>query len=159
MAKMILHKEANRQNQWGGTSYRTLCGRTNRQSLDGMNIADTASGVTCKICLALMAARQPHKQRSHCALAAAIRAGDLSGLPRTDYGDGYYELADWQSAADSVLDSGDEVELAAMLDTERAFEAFAEWQYAGGDERKQRCREHAGFATWRHDRERWGRKA
>ena len=88
-------------------------------------------------------------------LAAAIRAGVLPGLPRADYGDGYYELADWRSAADSVLDSGDEVELAAMLETERTFEAFAEWQYAGGCEREQQRREFADFATWRHDRERW----
>lgn len=32
----------------------TLCGRMNKQSHDGMNIADTDEEVTCKFCLKLM---------------------------------------------------------------------------------------------------------
>jgi hypothetical protein len=32
----------------------TLCGRMNKRSWDGMNIADTDAEVTCKFCLKLM---------------------------------------------------------------------------------------------------------
>lgn len=53
---MVLHKDANRPNQWGGTNYRTLCGRTNSACSDGMNVAETDAGVTCKFCLARMGA-------------------------------------------------------------------------------------------------------
>jgi len=38
------------------TIYTTLCGRMNARSRDGMNIADTAAEVTCKLCLRRMAA-------------------------------------------------------------------------------------------------------
>lgn len=51
---MKLHKEANRPNGFGGTSYRTLCGRTNRRSFDGMNVAPSDDEVTCKFCRAKM---------------------------------------------------------------------------------------------------------
>lgn len=51
---MILHKDRQRQNAFGGTTWTTLCGRTNRASLDGMNIADTDAEVTCKFCLKKM---------------------------------------------------------------------------------------------------------
>lgn len=54
---MKLHKERNRPNQWGGTNYGTLCGRTNRANSDGMNVAETDAEVTCKFCLKLMEAR------------------------------------------------------------------------------------------------------
>lgn len=36
------------------TIYTTLCGRMNKQSRDGMNIADTDAGVTCKFCLRIL---------------------------------------------------------------------------------------------------------
>lgn len=52
---MKLHKDRQRRNAFGGTTYTTLCGRMNRQSSDGMNIADTDAEVTCKFCLKLMA--------------------------------------------------------------------------------------------------------
>lgn len=51
---MKLHRADNRPNEYGGTNYRTLCRRTNRQSRDGMNVAATDSAVTCKCCLRLM---------------------------------------------------------------------------------------------------------
>ncbi len=57
MTKMVLHKENNRPNRYGGTNYGTLCRRTNRQSRDGMNIAFIDDEVTCKFCLKLMAER------------------------------------------------------------------------------------------------------
>lgn len=38
----------------GRTIYTTLCGRMNRQSRDGMNIAATDAEVTCKFCIRLM---------------------------------------------------------------------------------------------------------
>jgi hypothetical protein len=56
---MRLHKEANRPNGFGGTSYRTLCGRTNRRAADGMNIADSDDEVTCKFCRNQMKAVKP----------------------------------------------------------------------------------------------------
>lgn len=52
-----LHKDNNRTNAQGWTRYGTLCGRTNRACNDGMNVADTDADVTCKFCLAKMAAR------------------------------------------------------------------------------------------------------
>lgn len=36
----------------------TLCGRMNKQSADGMNVADTDQDVTCKFCLEKMEAAQ-----------------------------------------------------------------------------------------------------
>lgn len=51
---MKLHKDRQRPNRFGGTTYTTLCGRTNRACSDGMNIADTDAEVTCKFCLKLM---------------------------------------------------------------------------------------------------------
>lgn len=38
----------------GATRTTTLCGRTNRRSPGGMNIANTEAEVTCKFCLKLM---------------------------------------------------------------------------------------------------------
>lgn len=52
---MKLHKDRNRPNRHGGTNYGTLCGRTNRQSPDGMNVAESDDRVSCKFCLKLMA--------------------------------------------------------------------------------------------------------
>ena len=54
---MVLHKDKQRRNVFGGTTWTTLCGRTNRQSADGMNIADTDAEVTCKFCLKKMEER------------------------------------------------------------------------------------------------------
>ena len=52
--KMVLH--ASRMVTRGfATRYTTLCGRTNAKSRDGMNIADTVAGVTCKFCLRALA--------------------------------------------------------------------------------------------------------
>ena len=53
---MKQHKSDNRPNRYGGTNYRTLCGRTNRASTDGMNVAETDDAVTCKFCLTRMRA-------------------------------------------------------------------------------------------------------
>lgn len=55
---MKLHKSDNRPNKYGGTNYRTLCGRTNGRSLDGMNVADTDEEVTCAFCLKIMARKE-----------------------------------------------------------------------------------------------------
>lgn len=55
---MKLHKEDNIENRWGGTTYRTLCRRTNARCSDGMNIADDDAGVTCKFCLKRMELRR-----------------------------------------------------------------------------------------------------
>lgn len=54
MAKMVQHKDRQivRPNR---TIFTTLCGRMNKQSIDGMNIAATDEEVTCKFCLARMA--------------------------------------------------------------------------------------------------------
>lgn len=52
---MVLHKSDNRPNQYGGTNYRTLCGRMNARCDDGMNVAETDEKVTCKFCLRRMA--------------------------------------------------------------------------------------------------------
>ena len=52
---MVLHKDKQRKNAFGGTTFTTLCGRTNRQSRDGMNIANSDKEVTCKFCLKKMA--------------------------------------------------------------------------------------------------------
>lgn len=54
---MVLHKSDNRQNAYGGTTYRTLCRRSNARSRDGLNIAETDAQVTCKFCLARMGDR------------------------------------------------------------------------------------------------------
>lgn len=52
---MKMHKANNRYDRSNDTMrYRTLCGRTNRNCSDGMNVADTDEGVTCKFCLARM---------------------------------------------------------------------------------------------------------
>lgn len=51
---MKLHKALNKPNRWGGINYRTLCGRTNRQCNDGMNVAASDQEVTCKFCLKFM---------------------------------------------------------------------------------------------------------
>ena len=57
---MKLHKENNRYDRATDTwRYRTLCGRTNRQCTDGMNIADSDAAVTCKFCLSIMRQRKP----------------------------------------------------------------------------------------------------
>lgn len=48
---MVLHKANNRPNKFGGTTYRTLCGRTNAACTDGANVADSDAEVTCKFCL------------------------------------------------------------------------------------------------------------
>lgn len=56
---MVQHKANNRPNRFGGTTYRTLCGRTNRACTDGMNVADTDEAVTCKFCLRTMFGRAP----------------------------------------------------------------------------------------------------
>lgn len=59
---MVLHKRDNRPNAYGGTNYRTLCGRTNARCDDGMNVAETDDAVTCKFCLRRMAAALPASQ-------------------------------------------------------------------------------------------------
>lgn len=57
MGRMVQHKS--RVTRLMGNDdwirYSTLCGRMNRQSIDGMNIAATDDGVSCKFCLNLMA--------------------------------------------------------------------------------------------------------
>lgn len=55
---MKLHKDNNRPNRWGGTTYGSLCGRLNAQCEDGMNVALTDEEVTCKFCLRIMAAKR-----------------------------------------------------------------------------------------------------
>ena len=57
---MILH-EAKKAERKGHTVYTTLCGRMNKQSHDGMNIADTAAQVTCKFCLRAMKREKDRK--------------------------------------------------------------------------------------------------
>jgi len=52
--KMVLHV-SRVVTRGTATLYTTLCGRTNAASRDGMNIADTAAGVTCKLCLRALA--------------------------------------------------------------------------------------------------------
>ncbi len=54
---MVKHKDKQRQNAFGGTTWGTLCGRMNRASTDGMNIAQTDAEVTCKFCLSRMGAQ------------------------------------------------------------------------------------------------------
>lgn len=54
---MKLHKANNRYDKATDTwRYRTLCGRINRASKDGMNVAQNGEAVTCKFCLAKMKA-------------------------------------------------------------------------------------------------------
>jgi hypothetical protein len=55
---MILHKDRQVDLRNGATRFTTLCGRMNKRSSDGMNIADTDEQVTCKFCLAKLAASQ-----------------------------------------------------------------------------------------------------
>lgn len=58
MAKMVLHKDKVVEiRSIGATRVTTLCGRMNKQSADGMNIADSDEEVTCKFCLAKMGNR------------------------------------------------------------------------------------------------------
>ena len=49
--QMIKHESMVRPNAYGGHTYRTLCGRTNRRCNDGMNVAEEGEQVTCKLCL------------------------------------------------------------------------------------------------------------
>lgn len=58
---MVKHKDKNRPNRYGGTTYGTLCGRMNSACSDGMNVADTDAEVTCKFCLRLMAPKPEAK--------------------------------------------------------------------------------------------------
>lgn len=51
---MKLHKSDNRTTKEGWTFYRTLCQRSNKASVDGLNIADNDAGVTCKFCMNIM---------------------------------------------------------------------------------------------------------
>jgi hypothetical protein len=51
---MKLHKDKQVDRGNGSTLFTTLCGRMNRRSNDGMNIADTDDQVTCAFCLAKM---------------------------------------------------------------------------------------------------------
>jgi hypothetical protein len=51
---MKLHKGRSKPNRLGGHTTGTLCGRENKQSDNGANIADTDAGVTCTFCLKLM---------------------------------------------------------------------------------------------------------
>jgi hypothetical protein len=53
MVKMVLHKDKQVSLRCG-MRFTTLCGRMNIKSLDGMNIADSDSEVTCKFCLKKM---------------------------------------------------------------------------------------------------------
>lgn len=53
---MKLHKDKQVNLGNGATRFTTLCGRMNRRSMDGMNIADTDAEVTCKFCLTKMGA-------------------------------------------------------------------------------------------------------
>jgi hypothetical protein len=55
---MKQHKSNMKENRFGGWSNRTLCGRSNRASSDGMNVAATDAEVTCKFCLKLMESAQ-----------------------------------------------------------------------------------------------------
>lgn len=48
---MKLHLGIVRRYRDGSTLTTTLCQRMNQASGDGMNIADTPEGVTCKFCL------------------------------------------------------------------------------------------------------------
>lgn len=47
---MVMHKSRVVERP-GYTRFTTLCGRMNKASQDGMNIADTDDQVTCKFCL------------------------------------------------------------------------------------------------------------
>lgn len=70
---MKTHYAIVRDNQYGGHSYRTLCGREHSQSQDGVNSSGEWAEVTCKFCLnqravyekreALRAARAPATER------------------------------------------------------------------------------------------------
>lgn len=51
---MKLHKVVDRKNRWGGFSKTTLCGRSNSNSTDGMNVTSKESEVTCKFCLKMI---------------------------------------------------------------------------------------------------------
>lgn len=50
---MVLHKDR-QVIRAASTRFTTLCGRMNAASVDGMNVADTDAGVTCKFCLRQM---------------------------------------------------------------------------------------------------------
>jgi hypothetical protein len=48
--RMKLHKDRQVDLGNGATRFTTLCGRMNRRSSDGMNIANSDDEVTCKFC-------------------------------------------------------------------------------------------------------------
>ena len=54
---MVLHASRQRANRFGGETYTTVCGRMNKASNDGMNIANSDAEVTCKFCLRVMGHR------------------------------------------------------------------------------------------------------
>ena len=56
-------------------------------------------------------------------LSAQILSGDYSGLPKVDYQ--HYAQGEWNTAAQYVMDSGDESEFAFMLAREIAYDDFA----------------------------------
>lgn len=51
---MKMHKDRQVNLGAGAIRYTTLCGRMNRRSADGMNIADSDAEVTCSFCLEKM---------------------------------------------------------------------------------------------------------
>ena len=55
---MMLHQAKNKMNRRGGMIVSTSCGRSNKASDDGMNIAFSDKDVTCKFCLAIMNRRK-----------------------------------------------------------------------------------------------------
>lgn len=56
---MIIHLSVTRPGPFGGTLTKSLCGRLNVASRDGMNLTGNASEVTCKFCRRIMDRRAP----------------------------------------------------------------------------------------------------
>ena len=82
-------------------------------------------------------------------LAAQIVAGDVSGLPRVDFP--YYEISDFQDAAQSAVDGDDYAELKFMVQFQIDHDRFTEWKNAGQyvSDREFERREFTDFDAWR----------
>ena len=55
MARPVLHKSWIKRGAFGGTTYTTQCRRASNRAADPINVADDDMGVTCKMCIKIMA--------------------------------------------------------------------------------------------------------
>lgn len=64
-------------------------------------------------------------------------------------GNGYFTWEDWRGEAQCALDSDDYSELERMIETERDWRAFQEWQASARTDKEAERREFEDFEQWR----------